>query len=37
MVAFFVEDCVELLFGHSMNYSGIGKRIDKGIIIDENV
>ena len=29
MVAFGAEDCVELLFCHSMNYSGIVKRIDK--------
>ena len=29
MVAFGAEDCVELLFCHSMHYSGIVKRIDK--------
>ena len=29
MVAFGAEDCVELLFCHSMNYSGINRRIDK--------
>ena len=29
MVAFGAEDCVELLLCHSMNYSGIVKRIDK--------
>ena len=29
MVAFGAEDCVELLFCHSINYSGINMRIDK--------
>ena len=29
MVACGAEDCVELLFCHSMNYSGIDVRTDK--------